>query len=47
MTNLSISRVIEILNNAENQKVVVIGDLMLDKFYWGNVSRLAPKLPFQ
>jgi len=45
MTNLSISRVIEILNNAENQKVVVIGDLMLDKFYWGNVSRISPEAP--
>lgn len=45
MTNLSIDRVIEILNNAENKKVVVIGDLMLDKFYLGNVSRISPEAP--
>lgn len=45
MTELSINRVNEILNNAKNQKVVVIGDLMLDKFYWGNVSRISPEAP--
>lgn len=45
MIELSIDRVNQILNNAENQKVVVIGDLMLDKFYWGNVSRISPEAP--
>lgn len=45
MTELSIDRVNQILNYAENQKVVVIGDLMLDKFYWGNVSRISPEAP--
>lgn len=45
MTELTIDRVDEILNNAENKKVVVIGDLMLDKFYWGNVSRISPEAP--
>lgn len=45
MIELTIDRVKEILNNAENQKVLVIGDLMLDKFYWGNVSRISPEAP--
>lgn len=45
MTELSIDRVYQILHNAENKKVVVIGDLMLDKFIWGNVSRISPEAP--
>lgn len=45
MLSLTIDRVAEIISRAENGKVVVIGDIMLDRFYWGNVSRISPEAP--
>jgi len=27
------------------QRVLVIGDLMLDEFLWGKVSRISPEAP--
>jgi len=31
--------------NAEGQEIAVIGDIMLDRFIWGNVSRISPEAP--
>lgn len=45
MNSLKRSRAIEILNNAKNKKVAVIGDVMLDRFFWGSVSRISPEAP--
>ncbi|MGB9702117.1 MAG: D-glycero-beta-D-manno-heptose-7-phosphate kinase [Candidatus Kapaibacteriota bacterium] len=45
MLSLNIDRVTEILSKAENAKVAVIGDVMLDRFYWGNVNRISPEAP--
>lgn len=38
---------IEILNNFKNKKILVIGDMMLDKYVWGSVSRISPEAPVQ
>src|SRR5579871_3645462 len=35
----------QILSKTPNRKLVVLGDLMLDEFIWGNVSRIAPEAP--
>lgn len=35
----------EIINNMKGKKIVVIGDVMLDVYYWGNVSRISPEAP--
>jgi rfaE bifunctional protein kinase chain/domain len=45
MKELSVSRSQEILENAKNKKVAIIGDLMLDRFFWGNVNRISPEAP--
>jgi D-glycero-beta-D-manno-heptose-7-phosphate kinase len=42
---LSTSRVREILSAAANARVLVIGDVMLDQFIWGNVARISPEAP--
>jgi D-beta-D-heptose 7-phosphate kinase / D-beta-D-heptose 1-phosphate adenosyltransferase len=34
-----------LLNNFSNAKIVVIGDVMLDKYIFGNVSRISPEAP--
>ena len=35
----------EILNNFSRVKVLVVGDVMLDRFWWGNVTRISPEAP--
>lgn len=34
-----------IISNFKNVKVLVIGDLILDEFIWGDVSRISPEAP--
>ncbi len=38
-------RIIAIIERFKDKKVLVIGDLMLDKFIWGNVDRISPEAP--
>ena len=35
----------DIINNFKGKKVAVIGDLMLDAYVWGKVSRISPEAP--
>jgi rfaE bifunctional protein kinase chain/domain len=42
---LSVSRAQEILAAAAKTRVLVIGDVMLDQFIWGNVARISPEAP--
>ena len=34
-----------ILDKCRNKEIAVIGDLMLDRYFWGNVSRISPEAP--
>ena len=45
MNNISVARTQEIINNFSGKKIAVIGDVMLDRFFWGNVSRISPEAP--
>lgn len=38
-------RVAEILSQFNRQRIVVLGDLMLDEFIWGEVRRISPEAP--
>jgi rfaE bifunctional protein kinase chain/domain len=42
---LSTARVREILAEARKTRVLVVGDVMLDQFIWGHVSRISPEAP--
>ena len=42
---LTYSRVAALLRKADRVKIMVIGDLMLDQFLWGSVSRISPEAP--
>jgi D-beta-D-heptose 7-phosphate kinase/D-beta-D-heptose 1-phosphate adenosyltransferase len=41
----NIARYKKIVANFRNAKVLVIGDLILDEFIWGDVSRISPEAP--
>ena len=42
---LSVSRARQILAAATKTRVLVLGDVMLDHFIWGGVSRISPEAP--
>jgi D-glycero-beta-D-manno-heptose-7-phosphate kinase len=43
--HLARKRVQELLASAQGRRVLVIGDVMLDQFIWGRVSRISPEAP--
>lgn len=45
MTQLSKQRATEILQKIGDRKIVVLGDVMLDEFVWGDVTRISPEAP--
>lgn len=42
---LSRARVRQILSAAAKTRILVVGDVMLDQFIWGNVVRISPEAP--
>ena len=44
-TNLSPSRVNRLLKAARRSRILVVGDVMLDHFIWGDVIRISPEAP--
>lgn len=45
MHSLTPTRVDEILNAIQSRRIVVLGDVMLDEFVWGDVTRISPEAP--
>ncbi len=45
MTALKIDKLLKIVNNFNQAKILVIGDIIVDRFIWGKVSRLSPEAP--
>ncbi len=42
---ISRKRALEIIDRFDRAKVLVVGDLMVDQFIWGKVSRISPEAP--
>ena len=40
-------RLLKILEKFKSKKILVVGDIMLDKYIWGEVSRISPEAPVQ
>ncbi|MCP4482677.1 MAG: D-glycero-beta-D-manno-heptose-7-phosphate kinase [bacterium] len=36
---------LDLINKLQSVPILVVGDLMLDRFIWGNVSRISPEAP--
>ena len=45
MSNLTPTRVQQLLSAATRTRILVLGDVMLDQFIWGSVSRISPEAP--
>ena len=40
-------RLLKLLENFKNKKILIVGDIMLDKYIWGEVLRISPEAPVQ
>src|SRR5438128_11960619 len=45
MSTIEKQRASELLSQAGNRSVVILGDVMLDEFIWGDVTRISPEAP--
>jgi rfaE bifunctional protein kinase chain/domain len=45
MKSLSLRRVKRLLDGMARARLLVVGDVMLDQFLWGHVSRISPEAP--
>ena len=45
MSQLTKTRASEILRAFRDRNVLVLGDVMLDEFVWGDVTRISPEAP--
>jgi len=45
MVQLTQTRADEILDTIRDRRIVVLGDVMLDEFVWGDVTRISPEAP--
>src|SRR5438874_5904880 len=42
---MNLNRLKTLLRSSPSMRILVIGDLMLDEFVWGKVSRISPEAP--
>jgi rfaE bifunctional protein kinase chain/domain len=45
MIKLSDNRIKELKNNFEGKRIAIVGDMMLDGYFWGDVKRISPEAP--
>jgi len=45
MYKIEVNQIKNILNNFSGKKILVFGDIMVDKYIWGSVSRISPEAP--
>jgi D-beta-D-heptose 7-phosphate kinase/D-beta-D-heptose 1-phosphate adenosyltransferase len=45
MRSYNLNRLYNIVSRFKDAKILVIGDIMLDRFIWGTVSRVSPEAP--
>lgn len=45
MLNSSLNKLNRLKKNFYNKKIAVVGDMMLDCYFWGNVTRISPEAP--
>ncbi|MFC1554047.1 D-glycero-beta-D-manno-heptose-7-phosphate kinase [candidate division KSB1 bacterium] len=45
MDKLKIRKIKQLLNKSKGKKIAVFGDVMLDRYMWGKVSRISPEAP--
>ena len=45
MVSITQQRIDKLLSNVRTKRIAVIGDVMIDRYIWGNVNRISPEAP--
>ena len=45
MIKISDKRLMQLKKNFKGKRIAVIGDMMLDIYFWGDVKRISPEAP--
>jgi len=45
MVTIPEDRLTEVFNRFAGKRIAVVGDLMVDRYYWGSVTRISPEAP--
>jgi len=45
LENTDVEGIVSLIDGFKNQKVLIIGDVMLDSYLWGKVDRISPEAP--
>ncbi len=45
MVDISLERLNDLKNKFKDRKIAVVGDMMLDCYFWGDVKRISPEAP--
>ncbi|MFB0566370.1 MAG: D-glycero-beta-D-manno-heptose-7-phosphate kinase [Candidatus Aminicenantaceae bacterium] len=45
MISINFTRIAHLVKEFKNKRILVIGDIMLDKYTWGGVTRISPEAP--
>lgn len=45
MDSLTVERAQELLERCRGRQIAVLGDVMLDRYFWGSVTRISPEAP--
>ncbi len=45
MIEVTFEKAKELLEQCQGKRIAVVGDVMLDRFFWGTVSRISPEAP--
>jgi len=45
MKSISVRKFNYLISNIKGKKIAVVGDLMVDRYFWGIVSRISPEAP--
>jgi len=45
MIKIEKKKLLELKNNFKDKKIAVVGDMMLDSYFWGDVKRISPEAP--
>ncbi len=45
MVTITESRLTDIFDGFQGKRIAVVGDLMLDRYFWGSVARISPEAP--
>ncbi len=45
MPQVTTQRVVSLVHSMRDRKILILGDVMLDKFVWGAVTRISPEAP--